>query len=159
MKKIFPILALLAVLCSSCKKDNWLDWKTQNELYLEQLVKSDTTGMYQKTASGLVYRIEYPGIPTDVRPSGASTVYVDYTGWLINGYQFDQATYSSLAVSQVVAGFAEGIKKIRNQGDIWLYIPWDLAYGEEGTGTEGGSGYIPPYSTLIFQIHLCAVTN
>ena len=53
--------------------------------------------------------------------------------------------------------YAEGIKKIHTNGDIVLFIPYDLGYSSKGAGSEGGTGFIPPYSTLIFTIHLCAV--
>ena len=33
------------------------------------------------------------------------------------------------------------------------------AYNAEGYGTEGTQAYIPPYSTLIYEIHLCAVSG
>ena len=33
-------------------------------------------------------------------------------------------------------------------------------YGEaEGYGTEGTQSYIPPYSTLIYRLHLCGISE
>lgn len=165
MNKTTNILILLftLLLFTGCKEQNWMDWKAQNEAWLLQNGKDSTI---TTTESGLQYRILSMGNKTDVRPQNGSVVYCDYVGKLINGYIFDQQTYAELSISTdadgvggVIAGFAEGLKKIYTHGDIILYIPWDLAYGEDGSGTEGASGYIPPYSTLIFTIHISAVTN
>ena len=46
---------------------------------------------------------------------------------------------------------------MRHELLIELYIPYELGYVDEAQGTEGTTGYIPPYSTLIFTIHLDAV--
>jgi len=153
MKKIFLFLTLSVVMLSGCKKDDWLDWKAQNELWLAQ---NKTKPNIQVTESGLQYRIIADPNPTDARPNSGSIVYCDYRGKLINGVQFDGGS-AALQVSNVVAGFAEGLKKIHCHGDIELYIPQDLGYKEEEQGTEGTSSYIPPYSTLIFTIHVRSV--
>ena len=156
MKKY--IILLLTVFCLiGCKEDNWMDWKVQNELWLEQNLLNDPAVV--KTESGLQYKVLHKGNTTDAKPNKYSDVYLDYKGTLINGYQFDANNYASMSLSGVVDGFCEGVQKIYPGGDIILYIPYDLGYGEEGSGTEGGTAFIPPYSTLIFEIHLCAVVN
>lgn len=162
MKKILILLAAVALLLTGCKESNWMDWKTQNEIWLKN--NQSNPLMYKDipvitTESGLQYQIITTGNTTDAKPHGSSTVYLDYKGWLINGYKFDSNNYTMLNLSQTVAGFTEGVKKLFPGGDIVVYIPWDLAYGEDGSGAEGTTGFIPPYSTLIFEIHLCAVAN
>ena len=158
MKKLLYILPLLALLLSSCKEDNWMDWKLQNEMWLAENAKNDTV---QVTSSGLQYKIKYMGNETDAKPDDASTVIVSYTGKLINGYQFDGARNAQFSVASVVSGFAEGLKKIHVHGDIELYIPQELAYADSLPKTEGSlsSTFIPPYSTLIFDVHLSAVSK
>lgn len=169
MKKTIYILTLLIALMttmSGCKKNDWLDWKLQNELWLRHNLNhpycyvqdSDTTYYdVQTTESGLQYVILADPNPTDARPSANNTIYCDYVGRLINGAVFDRGSYASMSVAGVIQGFAEGIKKIHTNGDIVLFIPYDLGYSSKGAGSEGGTGFIPPYSTLIFTIHLCAV--
>lgn len=154
MKKIFLFLLLGTLCLSSCKQDNWLDWKTQNELWLEQNKKQPGVEISQ---TGLQYRIISDPNPTDARPSTGSYVYCDYTGRLINGVQFEGGTAAFTVGSTLIAGFAEGLKKIHCHGDIEIYIPYTLGYKDEEKGTEGTSSYIPPYSTLIFTIHIKAV--
>ena len=147
----------MAVLCG-CKEDNWTDWKLQNEMWLEA---NATKEGVQTSPSGLQYKVLYPGNTSDARPDDASIVIASYSGKLINGYIFDEASHATLYVSGVKEGFAEGIKKIHAHGDIELYIPYDLAYGDSIQGVEGSfsASVIPPYSTLIFQVHLDAVTK
>ena len=65
---------------------------------------------------------------------------------------------------------SEGCHHIQNHGDSELYIPAylgydyekyqaDSYYDAEGYGTEGTSAYIPPYSTLIYRIHICGISG
>ena len=155
MKKIL-FYCLIALAFISCKQNDWMDWKTQNEVYLLQ---NKTKDGIQTTASGLQYRIVYEGNVYDVRPNSTSSVVVDYSLSLINGAVVDKSTNASLSLSSCIKGFVEGLKKIHVHGDIELYIPWDLGYGADGSGTEGSSIYIPPYSTLVYRIHLSSVNN
>lgn len=156
MKTIKIILMLLcAVAISGCKQNNWLDWKTKNELWLQQNAKSADV---ITTPTGLQYRQIFEGPyandPDAVRPDNAKIVTVKYSGKLINGYEFDSNESADFYVSDLVAGFTEGLKKM-NKFDIYeFYIPYDLGYGIEGSGTEGTSSHIPPYSTLIFRVEL-----
>ena len=159
MKKIlFFALPLLAVLLCGCKEDNWMDWKLQNEMWLEANAHNENV---QTSPSGLQYIIKSPGNTTDAKPDDASTVIVKYEGYLINGYKFDAAENASLQLSSVVDGFAEGLKKIHVHGDIDLFIPQELGYKDEAQGIEGSlsARYIPPYSTLIFHVHINAVNK
>ena len=153
----YIILTLISIVLFSCKEDNWMDWKVRNEIWLNQNLKSDTS--ISTTADSLQYKVIYTGLVSDARPQTTSTITCDYKLRLINGYQVDASTDAVLSMSSVVKGFAEGMSKIHNHGDIILYIPWQLGYGAEGTGTEGTQGYIPPYSTLIYEVHLSSVIN
>lgn len=151
--KTIKILSLLCVvlLVSSCKQNNWLDWKTQNELWLEQNTQRE--GVIT-TPTGLQYKCIFAGHPTSARPDDAKMVEIQYSGKLINGYQFDARDEYVGYVNSFVAGFSEGLKKMNKFGIYEFYIPYDLGYGIDGTGTEGTSSYIPPYSTLIFYVEL-----
>lgn len=148
-----------------CKQNNWMDWKVQNEVWLAQNAQQE--GVHT-TASGLQYKIIADPTPHDTKPNITSTIVCDYTVKLINGYQVDAGNQVTLDLRNVIPGFAEGCSKIHNNGDIELYIPCYLGYdyqkyqekdeyNAEGFGTEGTTGYIPPYSTLIYTIHICSV--
>lgn len=146
------------VLVSSCKQNDWLDWKSENEMWLQQNAQREGV---QTTPTGLQYKCIYPGPfandPNAVRPDNAKVVTIKYSGKLINGYEFDANNNYTGYVSSFVAGFAEGLKKMKEFGIYELYIPYTLGYGIEGSGTEGTSSHIPPYSTLIFHVELLDV--
>jgi FKBP-type peptidyl-prolyl cis-trans isomerase len=160
---LFCMMGLLMLM--GCKQNNWMDWKVQNELWLEQNAQQEGV---QTSASGLQYKVIANPTPQDARPNSTSSIQCDYTVKLINGYQVDAGNQVTLNLNNVIPGFAEGCTKINNNGDIELYIPCYLGYDyqkyqekeeydAEGFGTEGTSGYIPPYSTLIYTIHICSV--
>ncbi len=151
--KIFALLCVVMLVCS-CKQNDWLDWKTQNELWLLQNAKGDSI---ITTPTGLQYKCIFPGHDKSARPDDTKIVTISYSGQLINGYQFDAADSYTGYVSDFVPGFSEGLKKMYEFGIYEFYIPYDLGYGINGTGTEGTSSHIPPYSTLIFRVELKGV--
>lgn len=164
IKKLF-IYAIALTALMGCKENNWMDWKIQNELWLEQNALAEGV---QTSASGLQYKIIANPTPQDAKPNITSSIQCDYTVKLINGHQIDAGNQVTLTLSNTIPGFAEGCTKINNNGDIELYIPSYLGYdyqkyqeedeyNAEGFGTEGTTGYIPPYSTLIYTIHICSV--
>lgn len=148
--KIILLLVCLVAFCS-CKQNDWLDWKAQNELWLIQNAQQE--GVIT-TPTGLQYRCIEPGLPNYARPDDAKMVTISYAGELINGYEFDASENYSGYVSSFVPGFSEGLKKMEKYGIYELYIPYSLGYGVKGAGTEGTSSHIPPYSTLIFTVEL-----
>lgn len=154
-------------LTPSCKQNNWADWKVQNELWLVQNLRNEGV---KKTAKGLQYKIIADPTPQDAQPNDNSTIVCDYTLKLINGYQVDGGKNVTLNLANCIPGFAQGCHLIHNNGDIELYIPCSLGYdyskyvqndkyNAEGSGTEGTQSYIPPYSTLIYDIHICGVSG
>lgn len=164
---ILVLIPVSFLLCPSCKQHNWIDWKTQNELWLK--ANKSQPGV-KTTESGLQYKVIEDPTPQDARPNSTSTVVCDYTLKLINGCVIETANQAKLYLPQMIPGFVEGCRQIHNNGDIELYIPAYLGYDSEkynsgsygdaeGNGTEGGTLFIPPYSTLIFELHLCGVSG
>ena len=100
--------------------------------------------------SGLMYQIEKAG--DGPNPTPEQTVKVHYTGTLVNGTVFDSSVQRGEPVEfqlgEVIPGWTEGLQKISKGGKIKLYIPPQLAYGDEGR--QG----IPPASTLVFDVEL-----
>lgn len=155
MKTKTGLLLAVILLLSACKQDNWIDWKLQNEMWLTQNARKENVNL-SPSGSGLQYTILYEGNPYDAKPSQSATVAIDYTGKLINGVVFEEGS-ATLSVANLVEGFREGLSFMHVSGDAVFYIPADLGYGSEATGTEGSSSYIPPYSTLIFEVHLSSI--
>jgi FKBP-type peptidyl-prolyl cis-trans isomerase len=153
--KNIVLLLLGIVVLNSCKQDNWLDWKHQNELWLVENAKKEGV---KTTHTGLQYKCIIPGIgESSGHVDDAKIVTINYSGKLITGYEFDANSKYNGYVSSFVSGFSEGLKLMKEFGVYELYIPYELAYGIEGSGTEGTSSHIPPYSTLIFRVELLDV--
>ncbi len=110
--------------------------------------------------SGVQYRDEVVG--TGPQPHAMQTVSVHYTGWLDDGgkpgRKFDssrdrgQPFSFTLGAGQVIAGWDQGVATMHVGGKRTLIIPPDQGYGSRGAG-----GVIPPGATLIFDVELLAV--
>jgi FKBP-type peptidyl-prolyl cis-trans isomerase FklB len=77
-------------------------------------------------------------------------------GTLINGHEFDSSyKHGQPAVfpcDGVIKGWTEALQMMK-VGSKWkLFIPPDLAYGDQGAGDV-----IPPGSTLIFELELLGI--
>ena len=158
--KILTIVAcaICAFLLPSCQQDNWMDWKLQNDIWLAQNATKDSV---ITTSTGLQYKIiADPLAEHDAKPKPTSTVVCDYTLKLINGTVIESKEQQPIYLSSAVPGFREGCIKVHTHGDIELFIPAELGYdydtSDRGNGTEGYKSYIPPYSTLIFKVHICS---
>jgi peptidylprolyl isomerase len=78
---------------------------------------------------------------------------VHYTGWLRDGTKFDSSIGKKplefvQGRRQVIAGWEMGFEGMRAGGQRRLFIPYQLAYGEQGRGS------IPPKAELIFDVEL-----
>jgi FKBP-type peptidyl-prolyl cis-trans isomerase FkpA len=107
-----------------------------------------------KDPSGLYYQIITAG--TGKTPISSATVKVAYTGRLLTGSIFDQATTAaplSIALTSVIEGWQTGVPLIKEGGKIRLFIPSRFGYGSSGQSS------IPPNSILDFDIELIEVTN
>lgn len=86
-------------------------------------------------------------------------VKVHYTGTLMNGKQFDSSVGKdpfsfTLGEGQVIKGWDEGVVGMKVGGKRKLTIPWQMAYGESGSGDK-----IPPKAALKFDIELLEIEN
>jgi FKBP-type peptidyl-prolyl cis-trans isomerase FklB len=101
---------------------------------------------------GLQYIVITNG--TGAVPAASDVVTVNYRGTLIDGTEFDSSYKrgqpAQFPVGGVIHGWTEALQKM-NVGSKWkLFIPSELAYGENG---QRG---IPPNSVLIFEVELLA---
>ena len=100
--------------------------------------------------SGLQYMILKEG--TGPKPADTSRVRVHYHGTLIDGTVFESSVQRGqpveFAVNGVISGWREALQ-LMPQGSKWrLFVPSELAYGDQGNGP------IKPGSTLIFDVEL-----
>src|SRR6516164_9270787 len=105
----------------------------------------------KSTPSGLQYKVIKEG--KGDKPKDSDVVETNYRGTTIDGKEFDNSAKHgssfSFPVNGVIKGWTEALK-LMPVGSKWeLYIPSDLAYGDEGYGDD-----IPPGSTLVFEVEL-----
>lgn len=128
--------------------------KTQTEALAKDFREGKLAKKLQKTASGLQYMIHSPGKGDMIKPGTA--VKAHYYGALSDGTMFDtsfddgQKLPFTAGIGQMIPGFDEGAQLLRSGGTATLFIPYALAYGEEGTP----GGPIPPKADLIFYIEV-----
>ena len=92
------------------------------------------------------------------KPTTKSTVSTHYRGKLIDGTVFDNSYEgeeptendmpASFGVTQVIKGWTEALQLMKVGAKYRLFIPSELAYGENGPPGIG------PNSVLIFEIEL-----
>ena len=106
------------------------------------------------TASGLQYEVIREG--KGEQPKNTDTVNVNYEGKLLDGTVFDSSYKRgqpiSFGVNQVIPGWTEALKLMKPGAEYMLYIPANLAYGQNGI-----PNVIPPNSMLIFKVELLSV--
>ena len=105
-------------------------------------------------ASGLQYEVLTEG--SGAKPNATDKVTTHYHGTLMDGTVFDSSyergTPATFPVNGVIKGWQEALQ-LMNVGTKWrLYVPYDLAYGEQGAG-----GAIKPFATLIFDVELLSI--
>ncbi|MBR5700205.1 MAG: FKBP-type peptidyl-prolyl cis-trans isomerase [Bacteroidales bacterium] len=104
--------------------------------------------------SGLQYKVLVEG--KGRKPEAISQVRCHYEGRFIDGTVFDSSFKRGepavFGLNQVIRGWTEGLQLMSEGSKYEFYIPYDLAYGE-----EGAHGAIPPCATLIFTVELLEV--
>jgi FKBP-type peptidyl-prolyl cis-trans isomerase len=101
--------------------------------------------------------IEELQVGTGAEAGAGARVEVHYTGWLVDGRQFDSSRGGApfaftLGAGQVIRGWDQGVAGMRVGGRRRLTIPPELAYG-----MRGFPGVIPAQATLRFEVELLAV--
>ena len=104
--------------------------------------------------SGLQYKVITEG--SGAKPSASDTVEVHYKGTLIDGSEFDSSYKRGQTISfplnGVIKGWTEGLQLMTVGSKYELFIPSELAYGEQAIG-----GVIYPGATLIFEVELISI--
>lgn len=105
----------------------------------------------KKLDKGVYYEVNKEG--NGETPKADMQVEVEYEGKLINGTVFDSTANhggepAKFVVGQVIPGWQIALTHMPVGSEWTIYIPYDQAYGEQG------SGQIPPFSALIFKVKL-----
>lgn len=109
--------------------------------------------------SGLQYKILKAG--NGQKPAAANTVECHFRGTLIDGREFAGNNPASgpatFKISELVPGLREGLQ-LMPMGSKWqLFIPPQLAYGEQGVGRTRLGPKIGPNATLIYELELVGI--
>jgi len=104
--------------------------------------------------SGLQYEVLREGIGEHPKPTDKVTTH--YHGTLIDGTIFDSSVDrgepATFPVNGVIPGWVEALQLMKPGSKFRLYVPHNLAYGEQGAGQ-----LIKPFSTLIFDVELLQI--
>lgn len=103
---------------------------------------------------------------TGAAAAARKCIYAHYTGWLTNGTKFDSSRDTMpngqprapisfpQGARRVIVGWDVGFEGMKVGGQRRLFIPYQLAYGENGRPPV-----IPPKAELIFDVELMAVAD
>lgn len=119
------------------------------------LAENATREEVMTTDSGLQYMVLEEGEGDGTSPGPQDAVLAHYEGRFIDGEVFDSSIArgepAQFRLDQVIPGWTEGLQLMETGDRYRFFIPPELGYG------EGGSGPIPPHSTLIFDVELLEV--
>ncbi len=119
--------------------------------YLEDNAKKPGV---QTTESGLQYRVLQAA--DGPKPEKFAEVEVHYEGRLTDGTVFDSSYQRgepiSFLLSQVIAGWQEGVQLMSVGAKYELTIPPELGYGQTGV-----PGVIPKNAPLVFDVELLRI--
>jgi FKBP-type peptidyl-prolyl cis-trans isomerase FklB len=122
--------------------------KAKNQAYLD---KNKTAPGVVTTASGLQYKVVKEG--AGVKPALGDTVLVNYALTDVDGKKIQNHDSIPFVVGNVIPGWNEGVQMMSPGSKYTFYIPYNLAYGEQGQRPNIG-----PFATLIFDVDLLKVS-
>lgn len=119
------------------------------------LAKNKLNPQVKVTEEGVQYEILKEG--QGAKPTATDEVLVHYVGTLPDGNKFD-SSYDrneplSLSLTGVIKGWQIGIPLMTVGSKYRFFIPYNLAYGERGSGS------IPPFSPLVFEVELLEIKS
>ena len=125
--------------------------KKEGEAFLAQNMRKEGV----KTLSdGLQYKVLREG--TGAAPRVTDTATVNYRGTFIDGTEFDSSYRRgqpfTFQVNKMIKGWVEALPMMRVGSKWQLFIPPQLAYGEQGAPPAIG-----PNATLVYEVELLSI--
>jgi len=124
----------------------------------ELIAYADKKGLKPVTLpSGLMYVITKPGQGPNIKANDKADVH--YTGKLLNDTIFDSSiprgeTFNlTVGTGSVIKGWDEGLQQFNKGAKGLLLIPYNMAYGEQGSPPK-----IMPFAPLVFDIEVVNIT-
>jgi FKBP-type peptidyl-prolyl cis-trans isomerase len=165
-KFLLVFLAILVFALISCKKEDDSE-QIDFEKRIFQAYLENNNISAEPTESGLYYIEETPG--DGATPKNGDWVLINYDLYLIDGEQIIYTSdrtrsieyniydsrliygISKLQIGTNIAGFDEGLYKMKEGGKSRLLFMSDLGYGKQG------AGLITSYSSLLIEVELLKV--
>ena len=117
------------------------------------LAENKTKEGIKTLPSGLQYKVITEG--TGKHPKATDGVVAHYRGTRIDGTEFDSSYQrnepASFKLDQVIKGWTEALVLMKEGAKWQIFIPSNLAYGENGAGP------IEPNTTLVFDVELIKI--
>lgn len=140
-------VVIVSLMMTACSKEEEVSGTEEEQI--EGYIKRKNLTVTEKTASGLRYILTKPNAAGAALKVG-QIITVKYAGRLLSDKSFDSGTFNfNLGLGQVVAGFDEGIAKMKVGESATLIFPSALGYGSRGAGSD-----IPGNSPLVFDIEV-----
>ena len=118
------------------------------------LAKNKSKEGVKELESGLQYKVLEAG--DGKSPKASDVVKTHYKGTLIDGTVFDSSYQrgepATFPVNRVIQGWTQALQEMKVGGKWKLFIPPELAYGQQGAGQAIG-----PNETLIFEVELLGI--
>ena len=152
----FALTALALAACGSSTEPE-VEYEVIEETTFDPSLGVDLSAM-TRTASG-VYFTDLEEGTGDPAVFG-TTLTVTYTGWLTDGTQFQEGTYTFLMGNNlVILGWEDGLLGTKEGGTRLVVIPPNRAYGGQARYDEFGNEIIPAGSVLVFRLTLDSVAG
>jgi len=120
------------------------------------LAKNKTQPGIVTLPNGLQYKVITNG--NGAMPGVGDTVSVNFRGTFVDGTEWDDTVKTGkprqFTIGLTIPGLGEGLK-LMNVGSKWqLFIPAELAFGQDGLAPR-----IPPNATLIMEVEILSVQH
>ena len=119
------------------------------------LAENKTKEGVKTLPSGIQYKVVKEG--TGKNPKATDGVVAHYRGTLIDGTEFDSSYQrnepATFKLDQVIKGWTEAVVLMKEGAKWQIFIPSNLAYGENGAGP------IEPNATLVFDVELIKIIS
>ena len=155
MRKILVFtMFTVVVLLTSCSLDAKHEKYEQEEKQkIQNYLDNNPDLSFTLLESGLYYMDV--AIGDGERPLRGDSVFVYYSGYLLEGYKFDSNVGEELlgypaGIGYVLEGFDEGVMLMKKGGSAKILIPSYLGYGNWGY-------FMPAYTPLLFDIKLDSI--
>lgn len=158
MKRIVTLFLALATVCvvSGCDQDEVFNAEEQLDIdirLIDQYLADNNLIAEVDQSSQMRFIISQAG--TGDNADFGNSVEVHYTGYLLDGTEFDtsigRGTFTFvLGRGDVIAGWDIGFHKLSAGAQATLIIPSGLGYGN----ARGPGGDLPPNSVLVFDVNV-----